>query len=107
MMLVLVFLTAHQATACNTWFQKDIHMATWQHPKSKSWFCIDYILMKQRDKKLYMDVAVKRGAECNTDHHAAELRMVWRCSGRRVKWVDLRSQGCTTAARGRGSEVPE
>lgn len=78
---LLGFLTTHQATACNTWFQKrDIHLTTWQHPKSKSWFCIDYIVMRQRDRKLCVDAAVKRGAECNTDHQfmCAELRMVWK-----------------------------
>ena len=66
-----------QSTACNTWFQKNIHMATWQHPKSKSWFCIDYILMKQKDKnyslQLCMDAAVKRGVECNTVHSLHQL----------------------------------
>ena len=40
---LLSFLTTHQATVCNTWFEKkSIHQATWQHPKSKSWSCIDY-----------------------------------------------------------------
>ena len=79
---LLGFLITHQATACNTWFQKkDIHLAIWQHPKSKSWFCIDYIVMRQKDRKLCVDAAVKRGAECNTEHQflCAELRMAWKC----------------------------
>ena len=66
---LLSFLASHQATACNTWYEKrDIHLTTWQHPKSKSWSCIDYIVMRQKDRKLCVDVAVERGAECNTDH---------------------------------------
>ena len=52
-------------------------METWQHPKSKKWYCIDYIVMRQRDRKHCLDVAVKRGAECNTDHQflCAKLRI--------------------------------
>ena len=76
----------HQATA-NTWFQKKdiIHLATWQHPKSKNWFCIDYIVMRQKDRKLCVDAAVRRGAECNTGHQflCAKLRMSWKCPKRR------------------------
>lgn len=30
---LLSFLSSHQATVCNTWFEKkDIHKQTWQHP---------------------------------------------------------------------------
>ena len=66
----LSFLSCHQATVCNTWFVKrDIHKQTWQHPKSKQWSCIDFVVMKQRNRKLCMDVAARRGAMCNTDHH--------------------------------------
>ena len=46
----LSFLSCHQATVCNTWFVKrDIHKQTWQHPRSKQWSCIDFVVMKQRD----------------------------------------------------------
>ena len=41
---------------------------TWQHPKSKQWSCIDYVIMRECDRRMYSDVTVKRGAECNTDH---------------------------------------
>ena len=55
---LLSFLSCHQATVCNTWFVKrDIHKQTWQQPKSKHWSCIDFVVMKQRDRKLCMDVA--------------------------------------------------
>ena len=48
---VLVFLAAHQATLCNTWFKKKIRLTTLQHPRSREWCCIDYIVIKQRDRK--------------------------------------------------------
>ena len=45
---VLAYLAAHQATVCNTWFRKKkIHLATWQHLRSKEWCCIDYIVKRQ------------------------------------------------------------
>ena len=73
---LLSFLAMHQATVCNTWFRKkDIHKQTWQHPKSKQWSCIDYVMMRQRDRGLCLDVVVKRGAECNTDHHLVCMKL--------------------------------
>ena len=75
---LLTFLSLHQATICTTWFtKKDIHMVTWQHPKSKKWGCIDYVIMRQKDRRICLDVTVKRGAECNTDHQllCATVRM--------------------------------
>ena len=34
---LLSFLSCHQATVCNTWFEKkDVYKQTWQHPKSKN-----------------------------------------------------------------------
>ena len=35
--------------------------------------------MKQKDRRLCKDVAVKRGAVCNTDHHLVVVRVkMWR-----------------------------
>jgi len=90
----LGFLNSNQATACNTWFQKKgIHLATWQHPRSKSWFYIDYVGMRERDRWMCLDAAVKRGAEYHTDHQllCAGLRMTWKLprSSRRstMEWL--------------------
>ena len=64
-----LILSLHQATICNTWFKKkDIYKQTWQHPKCKQWSCIDYVVMRQKDRRMCLDVTVKRGAECITDH---------------------------------------
>ena len=53
---------------------------TWQHPKSKQRSCIDYVIMRECDRRMWSDVTVKRGGECNTDHQflRASVRMVWR-----------------------------
>ena len=42
-------LPSRYLTVCNTWLQnKKIHRVTWQHPKSKQWSCIDYVIMRER-----------------------------------------------------------
>jgi len=77
---LLSFLLCHEVTVCNTWFEKkNIYKQTWQHPKSKQWNCIDYVMVSQRDRKYCLDVSVKRGAYCNTDHHlvCVKLKFGW------------------------------
>ena len=36
--------------------------------------------MRQKDRNVCLDVSVKRGAECNTDHHflCATVRIGWK-----------------------------
>ena len=61
-----LFLSLHEAMVCNTWYEKrDIYKQTWQHPKSKRWSCIDFVVMRQKNRHM---CAAKRGAVCNTDH---------------------------------------
>ena len=73
---LLTFLSLNEATVCNTWFEKKrIHKQTWQHPKSKRWHCIDYAITRQVDNNRCLDAAVKRGAECNTDHQMLQVRL--------------------------------
>ena len=53
----------------NTVFEKKrIHKFTWQHPGSKQWHCIDYVIMRQRQRHMCCDVTVLRTADCWTDH---------------------------------------
>ena len=77
---LLSFLSSHQAIICNTWFEKKtIHKQTWLHPKSKQWSSIDFVVMRQRDRRLCQDVTVRRGAVCNTDHHLVVAKVkLWR-----------------------------
>ena len=62
-------------------------MQTWQHPKSKRWYCIDCAVMRQKDRKRCMDAAVMRGAECHTDYQLLCIKMVmtrkWFHAGRK------------------------
>ena len=43
----LSFCAMNSLSILNTYFQKNIHKLTWQHPGNKQWHCIDYILMRQ------------------------------------------------------------
>ena len=73
---LLSFLTLNEATICNTWFEKKmIHRQTWQHTKSKRWHCIDYAVVRQKDRKLVLDAEVKHGAECQTDHQLLQVKV--------------------------------
>ena len=73
---LLSFLSVNRATVCNTWFaKKAIHQQTWQHPNSKKWSCINYVTISQSDIRICLDVVVKRGAECNTDHQFVYVKI--------------------------------
>ena len=70
------FIACHEATVCNTWFEKkNIHGQTWQHSKSRQRSLTDFVVMLQKDRKYCLDVSVKRGADCNTDHHFVRARL--------------------------------
>ena len=73
---LLSFLSTNEAMICNTWFEKrNIHKHTWQHPKSKQWHCIDFAIMRRRDRQRCLDATVMRGADCNSDHQLLCIRV--------------------------------
>jgi hypothetical protein len=62
----------------NTVFKKrDRLKHTWQHPGTKNWHCIDYVMFRQTQSRKCTNVEVKRSAECWSDHKllAAEIRL--------------------------------
>ena len=81
-------LLLNEATICNTQFAKNhILIQTWQHPKSKRWHCIDFAVMRQKDRRRCLDAAVRRGAECHTDHQLLRIKVAmtskWFHTGKR------------------------
>ncbi|XP_063434910.1 uncharacterized protein LOC134715874 [Mytilus trossulus] len=48
---------------------KDIHKLTWNSPNGRDQNQIDHIIINGRWRKSLMDVCVKRGADCGSDHH--------------------------------------
>ena len=74
---LLYFLSTNEATVCNTWFQiRRIYKQTWQHPKSRKWHCIDYVIMREEHWRKRLDVYVKQGENCNTDHSMVRQTLV-------------------------------
>ena len=66
---LLSFCALNELTIMNTHFKKkNIHKFTWQHPGSKQWHCIDYVIMRQKQRRLCRDVGVVCCADCWTDH---------------------------------------
>ena len=67
---LLSFLFYQEATISNAWFKKKaVYQQIWQHPKSRKWSCIDFVVISQEDKQYCLDVTVWRGAFCIIDHH--------------------------------------
>ena len=95
-MAFLQFCMINSLTIMNTWFEKRAYQKqTWQHPGTKAWHCIDYVLMRQNQRKLCNDTQVMRGADCWTDHKLIRSKLqlqlcrkpkAYTCSGR-VKYA--------------------
>ena len=73
---LLSFCALNQLSVWNTsliW--EEVHPQG-QHPGSKKWHCIDFVMIKQKQRRLCSDVFVVWSAECWTDHklHKAKLR---------------------------------
>ena len=66
---LLSFCALNQLCIMNTMFQKKrIHLYTCQHPGTKLWHCIDYVLLHQLWCLCCTDVTVFHSAQCCTDH---------------------------------------
>ena len=66
---LLNFCALNEVTITNTFFEKKaIHKNTWQHPGSKKWHCIDYLIMRQSQRRLCADDSVLRCANCSADY---------------------------------------
>ena len=49
-------------------FRREPYTKTCKHPKSKQCHCIDYAIIRQKNWRLCLDIDIKCGAECHTDH---------------------------------------
>ena len=72
------FCALHELCIMNTMFAKiRIYQFAWQHPGTKIWYCIDYVLMRHSQQHYCSDVKVFHSAECWTDYKqvCATLRL--------------------------------
>ena len=67
----------HGLTITNTLFKQKKHFRTsWQHPRSKHWYLIDYVIVRSCDRKdVLCTKAVVAADDCWTDHRLIASRM--------------------------------
>ena len=68
---------------------QHLHKKTWMHPRSKHWHLLDYIIVRQRDRREVLDTRAMRGADCGTDHVMLRSRL----------GICRRKQHCKTGAK--------
>ena len=59
---LMSFCSVKELVIMNTSEKKSIHKPTWQHPGSKEWDCIDYVVMRKDQKRLCLGVNVVHSA---------------------------------------------
>ena len=75
-LFLLSFCSANNLSIMNSFFEKkNIHKQTWQHPGTKAWHCIDFVIMRQNQRKCCVDTQVMRGAECWSDHRLVRAKL--------------------------------
>ena len=98
-LLLLTMCREHNLIVTNTLFrQKNKFKTSWQHPRSKHWHLIDYIIVRCRDRK---DVLLTRSMtsadDCWTDHRLIRSKMaIGIAPKRRLQKKTLRRKFNTT-----------
>ena len=74
--LLLEFCSEQNLIITNTIFQqKDKLKTTWMHPRSRHWHLLDYVLVRQHDRKDVLHTRVMPSAECYTDHRLVRCKL--------------------------------
>ena len=60
--------------------KRDVYKYTWQHPGSKLWHRIDYILMRQCQREFCHDVSVLCRADCWISHKLMRAKLSLTCA---------------------------
>jgi hypothetical protein len=75
--LLLDFCVRNKLVITNTVFQhRKALKCTWQHPRSKHWHLLDYVITRQDQRSTVMDTRVMRSADCSTDHRLVRSRIL-------------------------------
>lgn len=85
----------HQLVITNTIFQmKNRLKTTWQHPRSKHWHLLDYVIVRQKDRQDVLITRVMRGAECWTDHLMVRSKLLMSIQPRGPKTAPNKRLNC-------------
>ena len=75
-LLLLQLCTEHQLCITNTLFRMaNKYKTSWQHPRSRHWHLIDYVITRQRDQGDTLITRAMRGACCGTDHNLIRSKL--------------------------------
>ncbi len=86
----------HQLVITNTIFQmKNRFKTTWQHPRSKYWHLLDYVIARQKDRQDVLTTRVMRGVECWTDHLMVRSNLLMRIQPRSPRTASYKKLNCT------------
>ncbi len=73
---LLSLCSEHSLVITNTIFQlKNKHKTTWMHPRSKHWHLLDYVIIRQKDRRDVLLTRAMRGAECSSDRKLIRSKM--------------------------------
>ena len=75
-LLLLTLCSEFQLTITNTLFQlSNQYKGTWQHPRSKNWHMIDFVITRQKDRSDVKITRAHRGTECWSDHRLIRSKL--------------------------------
>ena len=75
-LMLLSLCTQHELIITNTLFQQaDKLKNTWMHPRSKQWHLLDYVIVRQRDRRDVHITRCMRSADCWSDHRLLRSKM--------------------------------
>lgn len=76
-LLLLQLCTQHELVLTNTLFQQpNKYKTTWQHPRSKHWHMLDYIVVRQRDVSDVHITRALRGSGVWSDHNLVRSKVL-------------------------------
>ncbi len=86
----------HQLDITNTIFQtKNRFKTTWQHPRSKHWHLLDYVIVRQKNRQDVLTTPVMRGDECWTDHLMVRSNLLMSIQPRSPRTASYKILNCT------------
>ena len=75
-LLLLSLCSEFQLNITNTMFQlSNKYKGTWQHPRSKNWHTIDYVITRQKDHSDVKITRAHRGTEVWSDHRLVRSKV--------------------------------
>ena len=76
---LLTLCSEYNLTITNTVFRmKNRYKTSWQHPRSKHWHLLDYVIVRSSDLKYVKKTYAIRQAECSTDHRLMVSIIAWK-----------------------------